>query len=347
MEPEKRIETFLEVGNPVALQYEVGHKWAPRYPSCIRGWQMQKAIFVDRPKAGKRFVPVRDDQECIIRFLHDGNAIAFVSTVLRADTMTENAYCHIAWPSQVEVVPFRRFERASISLPCQLHVNDETHAGEIRDLSAGGCGVFSSVYIPETTAIHLTFSLPIGVHLDRIAVTTRNVRPEADGHFLGFEFDKGQEHVRADLTFFVKLLLKGQKEWTPNHPRVLIIDQDKSQVTGLQEDFQSNGCDVFVAENLVDGIQRLHLYNPHALLIGHQQRGIPGEDFARMLRATEALASFPIFLYGMDHPMNETQAKEAGIDCCFESVTASARICSTVVGRIARDLADGRGESAR
>jgi len=298
MAEEKDLEAYLNVGCPLVLHPEPFQASAPRYATRVRGWSKLSYLLIDRPRINNRFAAIRENQPCIVRFLHNGLACAFDTIILDWDTRQYHSYCRISWPTNVETVSFRKFERVRAEIPCDFEYNNEKHSGIIEDISIGGCRVRTSVSVENDTLLKMDLSLPDGCILEQINAVVKNVRSVGEEFLLGCQFEEDQPEVESDIAFFVTTVLERGEARTPDRLRIIIIDENRTIATVLRNLFEQKGMEVFSAACTVDGLSRLRLGSPDAVLISENMSDLPGIDSVRLIRATKGFETLPVYLYG-------------------------------------------------
>ncbi len=331
MSAEQDFEPYLQVGCPIAFHSDPFDKDAPRYSSVIRGWRKPSYILVDRPKIGGRFAAIRENQPCVIRFVRDGKACAFDSLVLDWDTRTHNAYCRIEWPRLFKIVVFRHFERIKFDLPCDLFIGDAQESGEIVDLSIGGCRITTKAPVPANTTLSLSFVLPDGCPVDHVQCEVRNVQPMGDGSCLGCEFVEGQICVESNVAFYITTILERAGVRSANVEFILIIDIAPGLALDIRRVLQGRGYETLIATEIVDGLARLRLTPPGALLINASMGDLDSLMITRLVRMTNGLESLPIFLYNGNEPAMDAKAKALGASGCFTATTPAEQVVNGIV----------------
>jgi c-di-GMP-binding flagellar brake protein YcgR len=202
----KQLESLLRVGAAVVFQADPSHEMSPRFSTFIRGWEAGKYVILDRIQAGtERVMPVREGQQCAVRFVRDGEACAFCSSVVDWNSWRDAGWIRVRWPEEMETVPFRKHHRVNVSLPCKLFQNGtEIGDGEVVDVSIGGCGILTSVDLHFGSQVAVTLFLPNGVQIQNAEFSVRNVRQRSHvQRFLGCEFRAGQEQAQNEIAAFV------------------------------------------------------------------------------------------------------------------------------------------------
>lgn len=330
-EKEADLEPYLVVGNPVTFHSDPFRKDAPRYKSAIRGWRSPVYVMLDRPKLGDRYVVMAQNQPCIIRFVSGGYACAFDTQVLDWDKRRHHAYFRIAWPNAVKVVGFRKHERVMVSIPCMIKAGEAVNEGTVTDLSIGGCCVTLGVPISPGETVALAFRLSNGYTIEDASALVRNARKVGGQTQIGCEFVEGQETVTSDIAFYVNTRLDRGKTCGEDERRVLIIDHDEKTTKALRKCLQDRGFEVFSAPGLVDGLYRLRVVPPNALLVNQRLQDLTGIELSRIVRHTSGYESMPLFVYGGDSPELEQQAKEAGATQYFQANQTIDEIVDGVV----------------
>jgi len=328
---DRDIEAYLHVGTTVAFHSNPFRKDAPRYKTVARGWHKPVYIILDRPKMEGRFVVMHENQPCVIRFLSEGYACAFDTIVLDWDTRKHNAYFRIAWPQTLKTVAFRKHERMKAQLPCKLSVRGAECDGFVSDLSIGGCCVKAGPVAFPGDEIELTFKLPDGSLLERVRAAVRNARPAGDDMLVGCQFIEDQGNVQSDIAFYVNARLDREKQPRSDVQRILIIDQDPKTSRVLRKCFEERGYEVFAAPGVIDGLFRLRMAPPDALLVNQELADLAGIEVARIVRRTSGFESLPLFIYGGRTPGLESEARDVGATNYFPADHRMDQIVDVVV----------------
>ena len=325
------LEFFLRAGAVVVLHLDPSSPGGPRYRTAVRGWDKASHIVLDRPKFLNRFMALTDHQPCLVRFVCEGTACAFESIMLDRDDLASETHCAIAWPGDVRMVPFRKYYRISIVVPCKFTVGEQTHTGEIRNLSMGGCALCAPEPLTLGTVILLGFTLPDGLLLEDVHAIVRDVRKVGRETFTGCEFSDRQEDVQNDIAFSVSLALDQQRgDKKDDKPPVLVIDSNEDRTAALREGLKELGWDVFTASGTIDGLQRLRMVPPVALVVNQDQHDLTGLDLVRLVKLTRGFELLPVFLYGGAGEDIRERAMQIGVREYFPLPFDPAGICRSV-----------------
>lgn len=308
IEPEK----YLQVGTPAVLSLEDSPSDAPRHRTAVRGWHTGAYVVLDTPMENGLPLAVRSGQSCVVRFVVDGIACGFDASVIDRP-VGSRSYFSVSWPVKMEVMRMRKHARVEVTVPCRIHRNGDTEAkGELRDLSAGGCRLFSTAILPVSTRLELSFTLPDGVPVDRVKAEVRGVTRVACGALLGCRFDAEQDSaVRNAVGFFVtgaeRTYATGQ---AASH--VLVIDPDAARGTALQEALKQRGYQATAVSGVVDGFARLRMLMPVLVMLNYTETDLPSTKICRIVKQTRGLEMLPVFVYGGEAGKAEQEARAAG-----------------------------------
>lgn len=329
---EHDVESYLVVGGAVQMELQRMAAQERRLATQVRGWQKQAYIILDRPKLGERFAPIQEGDPCVIRFLHEGEACAFDSLVLSCDSWIGSSRCHISWPVKVEIVRFRRFERVKVCFACRVKLpNNEAYDAEIRDISLGGLAIQSTIDVASGVEMLVDFAMPDGVVLVGTKTVVRNSRPvDQKGFLLGCEFTEGQEHLLSDIAFFVTTSLHRAQPASSGR-RILIIDDDPATSAALWRGFRALDCEAFIAADAADGLSRLRVLNPSAVVINESRHDLPGHEVVRLIRSASVFRSVPVFIHGASSSSLSESAGHADAVVYFEATSKISDVCDTVV----------------
>lgn len=327
---EVEVENYLSVGCPLVFHSDPFHKEAPRYSTILRGWRKPNYMLVDRPKVGGRYAAMRENQPCVIRFVHDGNACAFDSLVLDWDTRQYNSYCRILWPRAITVLSFRKSERIKANFPCKIKAGDNIADGVVQDISIGGCSVKTSVGVAQGTRVVLSFVFSEGTVVEHVQSVVRSARQVAEDFVLGCQFLPGQVVVENEVAFFVisSLNRTGKPD---GGTRLLIISKDVDESILLKQMFEQQGVETLVVSGTLEGLARLKMTAPGGVIINQQQEELPGVLVARLIRTSPGYESLPLFLISADEATVAEQATRAGVTKIFATTAPKLEIVQNVV----------------
>ena len=346
----KDLEPLLSVGCPAVFHSDRYSKEAPRYSTLIRGWRKPSYLLLDRPKIANRYAAVRENQLCVLRFVHGGKACAFDSMVLDWDNRQYNAYCRVEWPKTVQVVSFRKHERVRFQLPCKVHMADADKPARIQDLSTGGCRLFlddpgreGETPIEPGATLEISFKLPDGCAIDRLQCAVRNAQTVGETTSLGCQFMEGQIAAESSIAFFIATTLDRTGAPQKDAERILIIDEnaansyqqpESADIVKLHDIFRERGYEVIVATEMLDGFARLRMLPPIAVLINYAQSDLNGLLAARLIKMTRGFEDLPIFLHNGADAAIEEQAVQIGATGCFNAGANPVQIVNAVLARV-------------
>lgn len=296
------IERMLVVGTVLVFQTEPNNRFAHRVPTVFRGWRTGHHLLIDRPKLPNGMhMALQEAQQCVVRFVHDGVACAFDTQILDWDTRQHAPYARVRWPSRIEQVKFRRFERVSVNEPCRVAYplsdsNWELTEGQLRDVSIGGCAILAKGAIDDNTPLRLTFTLPDGVQVKELRAVVRNVRMAGNRYLIGCSFDDGTPDEREKVVFFITSALqlrRLQEHEAAVH--VLLIDTDAGRCREVRELLDREGYVVAAAQTVVDGLYLLRMTPPEVVLLGN---GIPCYNCVGMLLGRDGFGDVTTIFYG-------------------------------------------------
>jgi len=307
------VESYLRVGCPVVVDSDPTRNTGRRYSSTVRGWCGSAYILLDRPMVQGRLAALRENQPCVIRFVDCGRACAFAAIVLDWDNRPHHSYCRVSWPQSLKVVSLRKFERVPVDVPCEVTIDDETTAGQLDDISTGGCRICIQADLAVDAEPLLSATLPSGHSIDDVRCIVRNVRAAAGGKsYVGCEFVPGQVSVESDVALYIATALgRGQQE-ASNTPSVLIIEQNPKQAVLLRHLFESRGSRVILATGAIDGMCSLRLADTQAVVVNQVQDDLAGVLTVQLIKRTHGFESLPVFLHGGDAEDLAARAEQAG-----------------------------------
>jgi CheY-like chemotaxis protein len=327
---DRNVERYLGVGRPAAFDSDPFHKEAPRYSTHIRGWRRPSYILLERPTINGRYAAMHENQQCAIRFVSEGRACAFDTCVLDWDTRSFNAYCRVAWPQSLKTASFRKFERIGLTQPCTIAAADIVAEGIIHDVSLGGCALSTKIELEKGSTCRLSFPLPEGIFIDGVACVVRRVAQIGDDAFsIGCEFKPGQPIVSVDIAYFTMASLDRSGLLQSQSERTLIISENDALRDLLAPVLEAGQFEVLQAASVVDGIVRLRLSTPCAIIIDGNVKELGVAQFVRMLRRTRGCENVSLFVLCAS-PEVAAEATAAGANGCFSKETAGEKIAAAM-----------------
>jgi len=155
----------IDIGTPMQLAFETVRY---RLKSEFVGMTHHSFIIVSMPPA--KSIPnssriYSKGTETIIRFVYQGIAYGFSSTISRA-LYKPSKLLFLTYPKDIEIYQLRNYERVICLLPVNLELTtDETVAGHVTDISKEGCQ-FSA----ESAAFYKKHELPSKEHEHAISL---------------------------------------------------------------------------------------------------------------------------------------------------------------------------------
>lgn len=291
------VEEFLHVGVQTFIDVATERGHPKRAKSRFRGWVPGEYILMDLPALPDEAAAILKDATCVLRFVHDGAACGFDSKILDWCDMGL-PFFRVAWPKDVEVLHVRKHARIPVQLPCTIgYAGGEEHA-EVRDLSIGGCGLFSKRFFKEGTPMQLSFTLPDGVPLSGIRAQVCRTRPQGNGVFVGCHFLEESSGPQDALIFFMSSTLSRMGIQPMAERRVLVVHPESSDRNALIQAFERAGVQAIAAHNAVDAFYRLRMAPPGCLLLDIQQPIFAVSDLCAAIRQTPGFEAVPLFLMG-------------------------------------------------
>ncbi|HOE66579.1 MAG TPA: PilZ domain-containing protein [Candidatus Hydrogenedentes bacterium] len=329
MTPEE-VEKFLAVGAIATFNPHPSLPQEQRFRTAIRGWKRGEYIILDMPPrqhAGS--VYFRDKQPCLIHFFYEGTACGFDAEVLEIPRSSAGAEFWVSWPGYIHSVAVRQHERLKISLPCTL--NDDhgtTCAGEIQDLSEGGCLARANVAFNKGAIITLRLAFPDGAAVDPIRAEIRNMRGTPGGYFIGCAFREVTPTTKSSIAFYITSaysLLRGKM--TQGRRTLLIQGTSNQDVSLLDDAIMKFRVDMVVSSGALEGFHRLHVLRPMAVLL---EADVPPDAVAlgTVIKQTPGFENTLVFIYGGDAQTLAPRIAAAGLDGHVPLVTDAKRIDS-------------------
>lgn len=337
MRRDEHIEKFLSVGCSALFHADPTSKTGPRYNTAVRGWRPGAYVLLDRPTQGGRYVMLSENERCVIRFVDGGFACAFDAVVYDWDNRPSESYCRVSWPAHIETVAFRKYERIKVNVPCEMMVEDAVARGIIEDMSLGGCRIQTEEPLPKDTVALLSFTLPDGHSLSKVKCIVRNVQkygPHTSS--MGCEFIKGQVSVETNVSFYIATAL-GRDALDSEQDRILVIDDRSASLTLCKRLLSGRGLEAVAASGTLDGVSRLRISPPRAVMIGASQGDFPCVETVRLIRATHDFESLPVYVFGAEDERSGHELRAAGATQVF----SASQPLPLVVSEVVRDLHEG------
>jgi len=313
---EKGLGDYLRVGQVVLVHAKSVHSPLVRFRSAIRGWHGGVRIILDRPGFGN-IDPLHEGCACTVRFLNNGTACAFRTSLTNWLTLSNTSWCHINWPKTFEAISFRKHPRVPFSAPCMLRLNGTVAKGMLRDISAGGCGVLTDSTVEAGREVRLDFNLPPGIMIQNLRSVVRNVRLIQAQTVAGCEFMPDQLPVQSEIILFINQALSGKSGGGATTCRLLVIDSDPASSGQLCRALSESGCETYCAPSTIDGFARLRILGPSAVAVNLQQQDLPGDMIARLIKKNSAYTNLPVFLFGEPTADAADRASQSGATAFF------------------------------
>ncbi len=333
---EQQIESILTIGATAFLQLGLcGTGEGSQIRSAIRGWRDTAYISLDLPLALANTSKVKQGMGCTVRFLSQGTICGFATRVLEFDRAGAYPDMKVLWPRAFESVHMRRDERLSVMAPCTCRVEGgRCVAGQIRDLSAGGCSLQAAADFSSGQALKLDIDLPGGTVAQGITATVRNCRSlGGDMVLYGCQFDSRDEQGVREAAYFVHSSLECLRGRQANTPRVLIGSANgESNLCETRGWLIEKGYDVLVASTAVDVVFRTRAGAVDMVILGHDFPGMSGAALFTMLKQTPGYEQLPIAL--CVEPGEQPPACGYSPAELFASATPAEILCAAIERRL-------------
>lgn len=337
----KSLEALLTVGAKAVVATQPDNPDGPRMVVTLRGWQRNQFLVLDCSaneknsgvvQARSRRLSILPKSHVIIRFIIEGEVLAFRELVTETFYIKDIPHFAIRWPANYESMQVRKFERFEVETRCKivLGTGDAVMAATT-DLSLGGCGVRLSHPLERGANVTIGLTLPDGTRLDGIPAAIRAVSESADGYLAGLQFAEVPDQAHRDLEFFLHTLRMF---------RLLETDQSQNQLmllTGAGKDgallnrMTIPNHQIAVLTDVVECFYRLRMLRPKALLLDCRQEGWSGMDVCAFIRANPHLKDVRIILIGIAAQHIDAATRLLGADACIpDTVTSADRIAEIV-----------------
>jgi len=177
----------------------------------VIGWENDKFLLTNLPYINERPIKLKNEDNCIIRFLKGDDAYGFQTNVISMQFFPA-PLIFFKYPVTVDKMPFRKSKRFRLSIPAKA-LNPLTVQKidvTISDISSTGCRLTlptrpEYVYDPGSR-IYLTFNiLEKSIEADCII---RNANQNGDALILGMEFQNISGANRELIGAFIDMLSK-------------------------------------------------------------------------------------------------------------------------------------------
>jgi len=318
----EEVERHLGVGQAVVLMPDPPRDDGYRERLHVRGWQRGNYLLLETDLSQDSRSIFRADSLCSIRFVSEGYACVGHTVVQDLGTGSHFSYMRIKWPTQFSSVPVRRYERVRVHMPCELSDGTQTVAGELADMSIGGCRILADAPFPVDSDCKLSCTLPDGASIDGLSIAVCNCTRSGSRHTLGCTFSDRDEMAWHDVEFYVATTLTRLRGEAPAKASVLILDSNPRQIQTARHMLERTGYDIAVTQSAVDAFFMLRMHSPEILMINHAVPDMDAATFCATLRASRRFEELPIVVYGGDQ--SQVQATlDAGASEHLAALTSS------------------------
>jgi CheY-like chemotaxis protein len=230
----------------------------------------------------------------------------------------------------MKTASFRKFDRVKLTQPCTIAAANVVTEGMIHDVSLGGCALSTKIELEKGSTCRLSFPLPDGIFIDGVACVVRRVAQAGDDAFsVGCEFKPGQPIVSVDIAYFTMASLERSGLLQNHWKRILLISEDAALRNGLAPVLESCQFEVLQAASVVDGIVRLRLSTPCAVVIDANVEELGVAQLVSMLRQTRGCEKVALFVLGASSEV-AAAASAAGANGCFSKKMAGKEIAAAM-----------------
>jgi len=114
------------------------------------------------------------------------------------------------------------------------------------------------------------------------------------------------------------------------------MDANTESCLAVRDAVEQKGFDAFMATNAIDGIHRLRMFPPKAVLINEVMPGTSGTEICRIIRTAPGYTALPIVLYGFLNKTHTERGQDAGATA---TILAGDRMIDNVVATLEKNLA--------
>lgn len=291
------LEANIDVGLLTFLDLNPRGRSPVRHKTILRGWDANESLLLEK-SAGRELFIARVGHTCVVRFMRDGAAWAFYTTVTDVTTGRSGYLVRVAWPEECYRVSLRRHERIKVAAPCIVHApgGSEAHA-TLLDLSAGGCCFSSSEDIETVAGMTISFMLPDGLVVEEEPIIIRNRRADDTGVFkFGCEFTNVAAGDHSGIGLYVSKALAQQREGAGNY--ILLVSQTAADAEALHPLCIESDCSISVASSILDACHQIRASRPTIVLINEKQRIASASILCDIIRGAPGYEALPIGIYG-------------------------------------------------
>lgn len=336
MNVENNCERYLVVGRKAVLHTDAKHDDSPRHKTTIRGWEKGTLVILDIPMQHGAPLMMRKNQDCVVRFMHEGQACGFDARVLSSGSLVQPHF-EITWPETIQVMALRRYERVEVRIHCTIFLSGgKSHEGRIADISVGGCGVITDTLLSPNSEVYFDFTLPNGMKFELVPALVSSARPVGKNYFLGCSFVDCPEDAQDDIHFFVGTVLERKRALDSSRHRIIVVDPVSQTAAPFSKEFGAQGYESTIVPGVVDAFHQLRLGAPEALLVRHPNTELDVKEICRILKQTRGCESLPVFICGGNDASYEETALGAGAAGYFTDDKAPEE----VVGKILKYISE-------
>jgi CheY-like chemotaxis protein/c-di-GMP-binding flagellar brake protein YcgR len=312
---------MLSVGLEATFDSDLSGEQRWRQRCIVRGWDLGQYILIELTGKNDRARVLPQHETCVVRFLHEGTACAFQAEILDCAIKKKRRQFHLSWPKDMQHLTVRRHERVKVNVPAVLECDGgEKRSCSVRDVSKDGCGLLMDEELSAGTIVKISFTLPDGCAIDGADLIVRSCTSTKDGEVLGCQFFASDHSTREDVEFYVSSILARGQHSGEEVGRVQIIDPQPDNLEALQAQLEKHGVVVSVQSNVVDGLFRLRLAPPHALLLSEDQGAINGVELCNVVRSGRGFGDLPIHIHGQAGKSLKDVALGAGATGYFDDL---------------------------
>jgi c-di-GMP-binding flagellar brake protein YcgR len=201
-------EELFQPGLSLLLQLP---KLEQRVHIFVVGWQTEQFLLTNMPYLNERPIKLKNDDNCIIRFLKGDDAYGFQTSIISVQFFPA-PLIFFKYPMSVDKMPFRKSKRFRLSIAAKL-LNPESVQKfdvDISDISDSGCQLRVTNVGEDTfvlgSRLYLTFNiLEKGIEADCVL---RNVRPADNSLVLGLQFINLSPSSKDLICAFIDMISK-------------------------------------------------------------------------------------------------------------------------------------------
>ncbi len=199
----------IELGINLRIQLRGGRDtWNGTLVGMVEG----RYLIAEVPPIPGLWVKLHQMNNIIVRYLHDGKAYGFYSTLIAA--LNEPfRLAFLSYPKKIETVNLRKFQRVPCLIPGAVSMSGVSHHGVFTDVSEGGCSfLFDQSGSASDPGVNVGDEIVFSVRLigsseeKSVRAIVRNIRMAEKGTSIGTQFhEPGDDLLNSIRSYMGKV----------------------------------------------------------------------------------------------------------------------------------------------